>query len=334
MKLDAIGFGSLNLDEIWKVPSGFLRNLDLVPGEEYVRDEEWFAEVYPLLQTYGKKKAVSSGGSAANMIAALFRMGFRTGFYGATGRKELQDLKPEELGRPEDVKIKVVSAPAGRCLVLINGQDDERDRALVLLPNANDLALADDVGPEYFLQARWIHLTSFVSHAPLTAQIRLVEELPRTIKLSLDPGAVYSSLKLAALEPLLRRADVVFITEEELQKLARVEMPGAVADLMKLGVGTVLVKLGPRGIKAFHEGEELYQPAAVAAQIRDRTGAGDVVAAAFLAGLLRSMDVGESLEFAAVAAARSIEGYGRMTYPDRDLFEGFASRRQKIRCSA
>jgi len=53
--LDAIGFGALNLDEFWEVPSSFLRVHGLKSGEEYVRDLEWFDRVYPRLRAQGKK---------------------------------------------------------------------------------------------------------------------------------------------------------------------------------------------------------------------------------------------------------------------------------------
>ena len=171
MRLDAIGFGSLNLDEFWEISSEFLSSLRLKPGEEYIRDVEWFKQVYPELRAQGNLKAVDPGGSAANMVAALFKMGFETGFYGATGRGDLKKMRPEELGKPENLKITISEFPAGRCLALIDLQVPDRDRALVILPNANDLASSDGMDVEYFARARWVHLTSFVSKKPLEAQI-------------------------------------------------------------------------------------------------------------------------------------------------------------------
>jgi ribokinase len=322
MSLDAIGFGSLNLDEFWEVPSSFLAAHGLRPGHEYVRDVVWFQAAYDQLRQAGRLVAVDPGGSAANTIAALGKMGFRTGFYGATGSEDLAALRLEELGSPEDLRVEKLTLPAGRCLALIDREDSGRDRALVILPNANDMVGAAGLDMVYFGQARWVHLTSFVSQQPLTAQIRLAESLPSEVRVSFDPGAVYAAHGIAILEPLVRRSNVFFASREELAAL----FPGcsleqAARELLDLGARMVVAKMGADGMTAVLPGESVYQQAIAAGNIRDRTGAGDVAAAGFLAGLMMYLDVPACLKLAAAAASRSIEGYGRSAYPDRAFLE-------------
>lgn len=324
MNLDAIGFGSLNLDEFWEVDSMFLDVHGLQTGEEFVRDVEWFNRVYPVLVDRAELKARDPGGSAANTIAALRKMGFDTGFFGAGGRADQASLRPAELGDPGNLRILQSDLPAGRCLSLIVKDDPGRDRALVILPNANDLAGSLGFDLDYFIGAAWVHLTSFVSLVPLAAQIKLVEALAGRTGISFDPGALYCSLGFGPLEAILRRADLLFASGEELTGLTgNDDIDAAVSTLLDLGVGTVVLKHGSSGISAFQAGKHLHQPAVAPARILDRTGAGDVAAAGFLAGMLESLSIEESLELAAVAASRSIEGYGRSCYPDRQLLEHF-----------
>ena len=95
----------------------------------------------------------------------------------------------------------------------------------------------------------------------------------------------------------------------------------AVSMLVGLGVKTVVVKLGANGIDAYTQSQHCHCPALPPAGIVDRTGAGDVAAAGFLAGMSVSAPMEKCLELAATAASRSIEGYGRTTYPDASLFE-------------
>jgi len=325
--LDVIGFGSLNLDEFWEAPQDFLRAYGLEPGREYVRDVAWFAKVYPELQSRGKLKGRDPGGSAANMIAALARMGFRTGFWGSTGKDDAPLMRLEELGRPDDLRVGLRELPAGRCLALIADADRQRDRALVILPNANDLAGSDDLELGYFAQAGWAHLTSFVADGPLSAQISLVELLPAHVNVSFDPGAVYAPRGLAQLAPLLRRTNVLFVAEEELVELTGLpDRERAVTEFLGMDVATVVVKLGERGIMAFEKRASYFQPAVIPAIIKDRTGAGDVAAAGFMAGLIRGFNLPECLEIAAAAASRSLEGFGRSAYPDERFFREMASR--------
>jgi ribokinase len=322
--LCAVGFGSLNLDEFWEVPSAFLTAHGLTPGHEYVRDVKWFEGTYHALRCKGRLMAADPGGSAANAIAALRKMGFRTGFYGATGARDISAMRLDELGEPENLRVQVLDIPGGRCLAFINQDDPARDRALVILPNANDWAGAGTADPEYFERTQWVHLTSFVSREPLDAQIRLAQSLSARIRVSFDPGVVYSTLGLAALEPLVQRTAVLFVSREELHMLA----PGrgldeAASALLDLGVEIVVVKLGAEGIEAIMRAGRFHQDAIPPRHLRDRTGAGDVAAAGFLAGLVRSLPVESCLKLAAAAASRSIEGYGRSSYPDRSFLEAF-----------
>jgi len=325
--LDAIGFGSLNLDEFWEVPRGFLAERGLEPGREYVRDLEWFTRVYPLLAREGVLRAQDPGGSAANTIAALAKMGCATGFFGSTGSEDAAALRLSELGATEDLKITLRDIPAGRCLVLIDPADLDRDRALVVLPNANDLVAVDEVDLGYFERASWVHLTSFVSNGPLEAQVRLVEQLRGPTRISFDPGAVYATKGFGALESILRRSEVLFAAEEELLALSgESSIDRGAARMLEVGARIVVVKLGAQGLRCFAPEGIFDQPPVLPRQVLDRTGAGDVAAAGFLAGMIAGLGVKQSLGLAAAAASRSIEGYGRSAYPDRESFRGWCER--------
>ncbi|MFH0960956.1 MAG: hypothetical protein V1897_19905, partial [Pseudomonadota bacterium] len=98
MKFDCIGFGSINIDEFWEAPKEFFQLIGVFPGQEVVRNVQWFNQFYPLLQQAGSLKAVGPGGSAANTVAALRRMGVETGFFGAAGEDVADFVHLEELG--------------------------------------------------------------------------------------------------------------------------------------------------------------------------------------------------------------------------------------------
>jgi sugar/nucleoside kinase (ribokinase family) len=225
------------------------------------------------------------------------------------------------------LRIRRVELPAGRCLALIDRADPGRDRALVILPNANDLAGSEDLDFDYFRQAQWIHLTSFVSDKALAAQIRVVEQVNGSTRISFDPGALYAARGSDQLKPILSRTYLLFVTQEELETLtSRPAMQAAVDFLFDIGVGMVIIKFGAEGMRAFAPGKSVYQPAVLPREIQDRTGAGDVAAAGFLAGTIESVGLEGRLEMAAIMASRSIEGYGRTTYPDKAFFEEALSR--------
>lgn len=323
----------MNLDEFWEVPHEFVGMLNLQPGAEYVRDLEWFSTVYPLLQKQGARRGLEPGGSAANMVAAIGRMGFETGFYGVTGKNDAEFLRLAELGKSENLRVRQLEVPAGRCLALIDNEDPRKDRILVILPNANDLAGFHVPDLQYFEQAQWLHLTSFVSESPLSAQIRVVESLSRGTRVSFDPGAVYCEKGIDAILSLLRRTEVLFVTTEELQQLTgATSVEAGALKLHQIGIPTIVVKMGANGIGLSVEGRLLFQRAMEPRHLKDRTGAGDVAAAGFLAGVIMSATWEESLFLAAAAASRSIEGYGRTAYPDQHFFIRKLHENKSARC--
>jgi ribokinase len=104
-----VGFGALNLDLIFEVKdlkSIFSKGLPLDPGEESFGSDEEFESLLEQLERSGALKSKSGGGSAANTLVALGRMGFPTEFIGKIGEDEegdflLEDLKPVQINLEE-----------------------------------------------------------------------------------------------------------------------------------------------------------------------------------------------------------------------------------------
>jgi ribokinase len=329
LKFDCAGYGSINIDEFWETSSEFFELVDIAPGEEVVRDVQWFNEYYPSLKMLGVLKAIGPGGSAANTIAALRRMGFSTGFFGAAGNDIEGKIDLDELGQSDLLRIRHTNLPSGRCIALINTDDAHRDRALVILPNANNLADKASLDVSYFCDAKWVHLTSFVSNGPLEAQRKLVQTIPDKVNISFDPGAVYCRLGMKVLESIIARSRILFLAEEELGALmGPTPMDKSISRLISIGAQTIVIKMGHKGIKAFQPNKTWFHDAVKPIRIVDRTGAGDVAAAGFIAGMILSLPIVDCLALASGAASKSIQGYGRSAYPDREYLNNFLVNRQ------
>ncbi|MGC8604451.1 MAG: carbohydrate kinase family protein, partial [Desulfomonilaceae bacterium] len=229
-----------------------------------------------------------------------------------------------EIGLSSHLRIKRTQLPSGRCLALINTKDRQRDRSLVIVPNANDLVNTDASDLGYFCNANWVHFTSFVSNGPLEAQGKVLQNLPDDVNVSFDPGAVYCGLGIKHLEHMVARCQVLFLTKEELFTLMGLgSIEKAVSRLISIGAKTIILKLGAKGIMAFQSNNTSFQEAVPPTYVVDRTGAGDVAAAGLLAGLILGLPLIDCLGLAVRAASRSIEGYGRLKYPDRKFLKDF-----------
>jgi sugar/nucleoside kinase (ribokinase family) len=162
-----------------------------------------------------------------------------------------------------------------------------------------------------------------------------VENLASTTRVSFDPGAVYCGMGWDKIQPLLRRADVLFVTTEELECLTTTDsVQEGASQLLKAGIPMIVVKMGVDGISLFTPGKTFFQPAVRPREVKDRTGAGDVAAAGFLAGMIESAELEDCLFLAAASASRSIEGYGRTTYPDKHFFVTELSKLKHAHASA
>lgn len=258
---DVIGIGALNLDLMYEVasladlrkdgwPLHAGRETSLAPGE--------FKRLLKAVEGPGVLRFHSAGGSAANTVVALARMGFQTGFVGRAGA----DVEGAFiLSQMEGVDLAQVirEGANGVCLVML---DRRRDRALVVQPNANDgLAFADLAIP-YLSDCRYLHLSAFVGDTPFDAQKRLMEVLPSKVKVSLDPGELYARRGRAAILPLIERSSILFATAHEICILMGTDdYRAGCKEIASLGPEIVVCKRGGEGAYLFSsEGEQEFLP--------------------------------------------------------------------------
>jgi len=288
MKFDVIGFGALNVDKIYRVPK--------IASEE----EETF--VYDFQE--------AAGGSAANTIVGLARLGLRTGFIGKVandheGQLLLNDFKRESVNTDG-----IIVAEEGNSGVVAAYVDKKGERALYVHPSVNDSLMLEEINIKYASQALFLHLTS-VDEKPSQAQIKLVQELPN-VKVSLDPGQIYARKGLAKLKPLIKRSFVALPSEAELKILTGKGWKEGVKILLKEGVSIVAVKLGEQGCYVT-DGKEAHLIEPFKVKVVDTTGAGDAFSAGFLYGLVKGKDLYECGRLGNFMASRCIRKVGART---------------------
>ncbi|MBI4215938.1 MAG: carbohydrate kinase family protein [Chloroflexi bacterium] len=303
-RLEVIGLGAMNLDRFYSV------GRILADGEGEV------------LAT-----TTAPGGSAANTVFALARLGVSCGFVGAVGRdlEGVTLVRDLERAGVDTSRIRVKARDATGAVICLT--DREGRRSLYVSPGANRLLGWRDLDLAYLGQARFLHLSSFVHRRQLHLQTRLAQELPQTA-LSLSLGALYAALGLRALRPLLARTRLLFLNQEELQQLTDQDLPQGAARLRAEGCHTVVVTLGAgarrygRRTAAYidsQDGQCLVEVSEGAPNLVDATGAGDAFAAGFLLGQLKGMSLLECGCLGDLVAQRAISSLGaRGGLPTRD----------------
>jgi ribokinase len=290
-RFDVIGFGALNVDKLYKV--------NKIAGPE----EEGFIK--------GFEEAC--GGSAANTIVGLARLGCKVGFIGKVANDREGKMLLEDFRR-EGVNTKgIIRAETGRSGTVMGFVDEKGERALYVDPGVNDTISFEEIDVGYACQAKFIHLTSFVGEKSFEAQRRLVENLPEDVKVSLDPGELYARKGIKALNQILERTFVFMPNSRELTLLTGIEdyVKGA-EKMLELGVRVVAIKLGGKGCYVT-DGRENHHVEAFKVQIVDTTGAGDAFCAGFLYGLLNGKSLKECAKLGNFVASRCIMKMGART---------------------
>jgi ribokinase len=321
-KLDFVGFGALNVDVFYLLRHG--RTVDqVVPnlrsGGERTGTESERKQVLQFAEEHAIFTGRSGGGQAANTTVALAQMGFRCGFLGKVGDNEMGNFLLESL---EDVDKSHVQrgGNSGVCLCIL---DRGGERANAVFPGCNDTMSLNDPDVGYVRKSEALHLTSFCSKRVLELQEWLLEQDLENVIVTFDPGEIYSRLGLNSLRGILRSTQVLFATVEELKLMTGKGSRKAAEDIIRCGTDTVVCKRSGQGSEIICESGSIAVPAARAEKVVDKTGAGDVYAAGFIAGLLLKLPLESCGRLASEAAALSISAYGREKYPDRQFLQRF-----------
>ena len=287
----------MNIDRLYQVDEV------VVDGEQLVRD---FA-IFP-------------GGSAANTIYGLAKIGVKAGFVGAVGTdndgKELiNDFKATTV---DTSQISVKKATTGSTVCL---SDKLGKRAIYVSPGANDLLNTEDIDLAYLNQSQMVHLSSFAGDKQFNLQVDVAEKLSVSVTISLAPGMLYVARGLKALAPLLKRTNIVFMNRAEIERLTGKGFKAAARELVKSGCRIVVVTLG----KGLTKGKSSLITALICDEEKEyeiesekgspessleTTGAGDAFAAGFLFGFLRGKVIQECGLLGAIIARFAITDVG------------------------
>jgi ribokinase len=287
-RVNAIGFGALNMDKLYRV-----NKIASAEEESFILDFE-----------------EACGGSAANTIVGLAKLSCKVGFIGKVADDREGKMLLEHFRREGVDTNGVIMARHGRSGTAIGFVNEKGERALYVDPGVNDTIEFDEINREYTFQTRFLHLTSFVGEKSFQTQKRLVEALPRNVKMSLDIGELYARKGLEALEPLLNRSFAVMPNVKELQILTKEADYRTNAEfLLEKGVEIVAVKLGGKGCYVT-DGKESHVIEAFEVKPVDTTGAGDAFCAGFLYGLISGRNLYECGRLGNFVASRCITKMG------------------------
>ena len=314
MRWDAVGIGNAIMDALVVLESDdLLHELGLTRGLMHPVDDHGWHRVHAAVAHLDVR--LEAGGSGANTISTLGRLGARVIHRGQVGDDALGHTYAERLKDAcGDHRLTFTPhAATGKCLSLISASDAER----TMITDLGASVQLDHVGT-FDAELRSTRLAHFEGYALLDGPLWPV--VSEAMTLARGAGALIS---LDASDPfvihticdrfwsvLRERVDVVFLNAEEARALTD-ESPDEAAPIIaaRAELQVVVVKLGARGAIVWHDGVA-HRIEAERVRAVDTTGAGDSFAGGFLYGWLQGWGPVRSGRLAAGVAAATVARIG------------------------
>jgi len=311
-RYDVLGIGNAIVDVLARTEEDFLLKQGMYKGSMALIDAPRAEAIYDAM---GPAIEIS-GGSAANTIVGVAGLGARAAFIGK--------VKDDELGRTfaHDIRSAGVTfttppaadgAPTARCYVLVT-PDGERTMN-TYLGAAQDLH-PNDIDAEMIAASAIIYLEGYLwdpknAKDAFLKAAKIAHRAKRTVALTLSDAFCVDRWRAEFLDLMRSRTvDLIFANEAELHSLYQTADFDTAVKALRADVKAAVVTRSEKGCLVVGADGTEAVPAFPVERVVDTTGAGDLFAAGFLAGLARGADDRTCGRLGALAAAEVIQHLG------------------------
>ena len=311
-RFDVLGIGNAIVDVIATSDDGFLAKQSLNKGSMTLIDE---ARSHALYAAMGPGTVIS-GGSAANTIVGVASFKLSTAFIGKVKADESGVAFAHDI-RAMNVHFDTPQANDGpataRCLVLVT-PDGERTMNTYL--GACQNLTSADVDEDLVKAADITYLEGYLWDPPEAKKAfikaaGIAHAAGKRVALTLSDSFCVDRYRAEFLDLMRSKTvDIVFANQHELRSLYETsDFDSAVTAIRQEGVLAAITR-SEHGSLVVSREETHAVPAYPIEKLVDTTGAGDLYAAGFLAGLARGVELSDCARLGALAAAEVIQHYG------------------------
>lgn len=320
--VEVIGFGALNLDKMY-----YVNDIACHDEESYIKDSD-----------------SNPGGSAANTIMGLSRLGVSTSYIGKIADDEEGEMIEWNLISEGVFVNNLIESEKGNSGKVMGFIDENGQRALYVDSGVNDEITIDEINIENIKNTKIIHYSSFFGDS-FNTQLELLDYFPDSVVLSLDPGMFYAKKDIKELKKLLNRTNILLINENELKLLFKdyyLEINGlkgsynestdvdnslSFKDIARIvvndGIETIVVKRGEKNVFAINNQNEEVEVPVFKTDVVDTTAAGDSFNAGFLYSFLKGYSLHKSCLIGNWVASKCVENICTVGLPDKAQIEDF-----------
>ncbi len=251
---------------------------------------------------------VCAGSSAAIFAAGAAKMGLRVLFASRVGDDLFGHFMIAELARA-GVETRYITVDpeikTGGGILLSRGQD----RAVLTYLGSIAAVSARDVNPDWFAQARHLHVASPFLLTGLRAYMPELMRQARAAGMTTSRHTNWDPSQRWDLNGFFDHLDVFLPNENELLAITGESDLERAIVIMSARVPTLVVKRGGAGAIGVSRAERVHV-AALPVQVADTTGAGDTFDSGFLAGWLRGESLRRALQLGVACGSLAVTQVG------------------------
>lgn len=309
-KYQVLGVGNAIVDVIAAVSDDFLTEHGDDKGAMNLVDKARSAKIYDAMPPAEEH----SGGSAGNTMAGFAALGGKGAYVGK--------VKDDQLGRifAHDIKSAGVDfltapsseeTPTANCMILVT-PDSERTMHTYLGACVNltedDIDEADIAGTEVVYFEGYLWDMEPAKKAFLKA-MKIAHETGGKVALTLSDSFCVGRFRAEFLELVEHHVDILFANENEITSLYEVDTFDEALQHVAGHVGIAALTRSEKGCVVVTP-HEVHVIDAIATEVVDTTGAGDLFAAGFLFGITNGHGLAEAGKIGSICAAEIISHIG------------------------
>jgi sugar/nucleoside kinase (ribokinase family) len=305
-----------------------LESLDLPKGSMQLVDMNRSNSILEALKTH--ERSLSAGGSTANTIHGLAKLGVPAGYIGVVGEDELGGFFVQDMINAGVEPLMIHSKQeTGRAVALVT-PDSERTFATFLGAaielSAEHLSPTPGPSPEregsfgrLLSRYDYFHIEGYLvqNHDLMVTAVKLAKENNLTVSIDLPSYNMVEANREFLWELIKNHIDIVFANEDEARALCGKETMEALDEISRI-CDIAVVKTGSKGslIKC---GKEIISIGIIPVSLLDTTGAGDLYASGFLYAHSAGKSLQKCGETGALLAGNVIEVMGSKMPEERWL---------------
>ena len=300
------------LDVLCEVSDQFLVKETMSKGTMNLVSRERSNYILKLIQPIKE----TAGGSAANTISTLAKLGLNTGYIGKIandpkGKLFKKDVLDNSIFYNTKFLDKNNSEATGKCIVLIT---PDKERTMNTYLGATEFLTEIDIDEELIAQSDWLYLEGYrfdgkKSKEAFYKAIEIAKKNETKIAITLSDSFCVDRHRSDFINLLNTSADTVFCNEEELKSLYQIEDIRMAQNLIAKNISCLACTCAEKGAYLFHE-SSITKISTNEVPVIDTTGAGDNFAAGFLYGLSKNFTLNDCASFGNLIAGEVLKVYG------------------------